>query len=402
MNRPWLVTITSILAGISIAAAQNKVVPCLGVLQDVFAIDKASAGWLSSVFSVMGILMAFPTAMLTRWLGAKRACVLSLSAAITGGIIGLWASTFPLLLISRMIEGFGAGMIAVAVPTIIAHCFPIEKRGLPTGIWSSWQFVAQALCFFFAPAILQRWDWHGVWWAGIIFCGAMGIASQLIIHLPQEGTQNTPQRTQEPPAASIRRVMVQLPVLATCMAMFCFCFACFGFVTWAPSCWTEQLGFTSTQANWLISLFAMISIPAVIIAGGLIDRVSRKKMGVISCWGYGIMAGAAFFMPSPIAMLPFALIYPFFEGAASTCLWTMISQAPRNAQDLPTAIALFNLASNCGMLLGPPAAGSIIQCLGWHALSAVLIFVMLAGGLCFTYIQSASSSCPQTDGTNSQ
>lgn len=70
----------------------------------------------------------------------------------------------------------------------------------------------------------------------------------------------------------------------------------------------------------------------------------------------------------------------------------MISQAPRSTRDIPTAIALFNLASNCGMLLGPPISGGIIQCFGWQALSFILILVMLAGGLCLIGIRNAGDS----------
>ena len=139
MKRAWPMTIAAILAGIAIAVAQNKVAPCLGVLQAAFGLDLSAVGWLSSVFSVMGILMACPAALFTNHLGPKNACVLSLVATIVGGVIGLISDSFPILLFSRIIEGMGASLIAVAVPTIIAITFPPERRGLPTGLWSSWQ-----------------------------------------------------------------------------------------------------------------------------------------------------------------------------------------------------------------------------------------------------------------------
>lgn len=375
MKRAWPMTIAAILAGIAIAVAQNKVAPCLGVLQAAFGLELSAAGWLSSIFSVMGILMACPAAVLTTRLGPKNACLLSLGAVIAGGIIGLMSESFPVLLLSRVIEGAGASLVAVAVPTIIATAFPPERRGLPTGIWSSWQFVAQALCFFFGVAITDAFGWQGVWWSGIMFALAATALTLTVIHLPGQGS---PESAKAETGALVRTAR-QRPVQAICFSMFCFCFSCFGFVTWAPTCWAETLHMELEQANWLISLFAIISIPAVVAVGWLIDRVPHRRVSVTACLGYGVLVSAAFLMPNRAAMIPYALVYPFFEGAVSTSLWTIVPQTPCRAQDTSSAIALFNIASSCGMLAGPPAAGAVIQAFGWRAVPLPLILAMGAG-----------------------
>lgn len=377
MKRAWPMTIAAILAGIAIAVAQNKVAPCLGVLQAAFGLDLSAVGWLSSVFSVMGILMACPAALFTNHLGPKNACVLSLVATIVGGVIGLISDSFPILLFSRIIEGMGASLIAVAVPTIIAVTFPPERRGLPTGLWSSWQFIAQALCFFFGVAITDAFGWQGVWWSGIVFALAAVILTLTILRLPKQKSFESA----KPDIGSLGRTAGQRPVQAICFSMFCFCFSCFGFVTWAPTCWAETLHINLEQANWLISLFAIISIPAVVLVGWLIDRVSHRRVSVISCLGYGILVSAAFLMPNRAAMIPYTLFYPFFEGATSTSLWTIVPQTARWAQDTSSAIALFNMASSCGMLAGPPVAGAIIQAFGWRAMVLPLILAMSASAL---------------------
>ena len=379
MRKAWPVTLTAILAGIAIAVSQNKVAPCLGVLQSAFQIDMSAAGWLSSVFSVMGILMALPAALLTGRIGPRRACLLSLGAAIAGGLLGLTARSFPLLLLSRVVEGIGAGIIAVAVPSIIARYFPPEKRGLPTGIWSSWQFVAQALCFFFGVSVTDAFGWQGAWWVGVLFAGGAAVLSALIIRVPAgPGGDASPQAAH---SVSLRAVAGQRSVLAICFAMFCFCFTCFGFVTWAPTCWSQRLGFSLEQANWFISIFAILSIPAVLVVGWLIDRVSHRRIAVLACLGYGLMMLWTFLMPGRAFMVPYLLVYPFFEGAVSTSLWTVVPQTPQRPQEAPTAIALFNLSSNCGMLIGPPVAGAVAERFGWGVLAIPLALAMAASAL---------------------
>ena len=372
-------TLAAILAGIAIAVSQNKVAPCLGVLQSAFQIDMSAAGWLSSVFSVMGILMALPAALLTDRIGPRRACLLSLGAAMAGGLLGLTAHSFPVLLLSRVVEGIGAGIIAVAVPSIIARYFPPEKRGLPTGIWSSWQFVAQALCFFFGVSITDAFGWQGAWWAGVLFAGGAAVLGALIIRVPAGPGGDASSQAARP--VSLRAVAGQKSVLAICFAMFCFCFTCFGFVTWAPTCWSQKLGFSLEQANWFISIFAILSIPAVLVVGWLIDRVSHRRIAVLACLGYGLMMLWTFLMPGRVFMVPYLLVYPFFEGAVSTSLWTVVSQTPLRPQEAPTAIALFNLSSNCGMLIGPPVAGAVAERFGWGVLAVPLALAMVASAL---------------------
>ena len=120
----WLVIICAVSGAIAVAITQNKVLPCMDAIQTSFHIDMASAGWLSSVFSVMGIVMAFPAVMAVNKLGAKASCLVSVGCSILGAAIGLISQSFPIMLFSRIIEGVGAGLISIAVPNLIAMWFP--------------------------------------------------------------------------------------------------------------------------------------------------------------------------------------------------------------------------------------------------------------------------------------
>ena len=58
----WVVTIAIFLTGVSLAYVQNKVSPVIPVFMDVFSIDMTTAGWLSSVFSIVAMISALPAA----------------------------------------------------------------------------------------------------------------------------------------------------------------------------------------------------------------------------------------------------------------------------------------------------------------------------------------------------
>lgn len=383
-SRAWSVTLSAIFAGIVIAIIQNKVIPCLAVLQDAFSASSSTAGWLSSIFCVMSIAMAFPAAAITNRLGIKMTCFCSMVCSILGSLIGIFASSITMLMISRVIEGIGAGLISIAVPSIIPLWFPPEKRGLPTGIWSSWQFVAQALCFFFGVSVTNAFGWQGIWWCGLALAVIAAVLCLLVVRTPEPGQGYAADEAAS--SLSILQGLRSRSVWMASLAMFCFCFACFGFVTWAAECWATTLGLTIDLANRYVSIFAVISLPVVILVGMLMDRVDHRRFGILACFGYIFAVAASFLLPSASWVLPFVVIYPFFEGSVSTCLWTIIPQTVREAKNVPVAVALFTLTSNVGMLIGPPIVGAVVESFGWKAgaLPVALIMVLGTGFMFYT------------------
>lgn len=378
-RKQWIVTLSAIFAGIVIAIVQNKVVPCLGTLQEAFSISMSTAGWLSSIFCIMSIIVAFPAAVITNRLGVKKTCFYSLVCAGIGSVIGLFSNSVWMLMLSRIVEGIGAGLISIAVPSIIAMWFPPEKRGLPTGIWSSWQFVAQALCFFFGGMLITHFGWHGIWVSGLVLIFAAAALCILLVSAPAPEESFSEASSAE--NVSILEGLKGPFVWTASIAMFCFCFACFGFVTWAAACWSETTGIDINLANQYVSLFAIISLPVVIVVGLILDRVDHHKFCVASCFGYIFAVSAAFLLPGASFILPFVIIYPFFEGAVSTCLWAMIPQTVEDSRYTSVAVALFTLFSNVGMLVGPPVVGLVIEHMGWKMAVLPLAAIMAMGTL---------------------
>lgn len=379
-SRKWVVTLSAIFAGIVIAIIQNKVIPCLSALQDAFSIGMSAAGWLSSVFCIMSIIVSFPAAIITNRLGVKKTCLYSLICAGAGSVLGLFSNSLVLLMASRVIEGVGAGLISIAVPSVISMWFPPEKRGLPTGLWSSWQYVAQALCFFFGVSLAEYAGWRGIWMAGLIAVTSGICLCVLFVRAPRAG-EGYVEETSEADAkeVSVLEGLKNRNVWTASLAMFSFCFACFGFVTWAAQCWSETLGLSLDAANRYVSLFALLSLPVVVIAGFLMDRVNHRKFATAVCFGFIFAVSAAFLLPEARYVLLFVIIYPLFEGTVSTALWTIIPETASDARHVSTAVALFTLTSNVGMLIGPPVVGAVAEAYGWKAAAIPLALVMAAG-----------------------
>jgi len=121
---------------------------------------------------------------------------------------------------------------------------------------------------------------------------------------------------------------------------------------------TRQLGFSAPRAGFALAVYGAGSIISAPLAGKLSDLIGPLPIMRVSLIGTGLLL----------------LIFPFVESyevvIALTLAWAIVSEAFRPAnlamiaeivppEQLKPAYALFRLAINLGMSIGPAAAGFI-------------------------------------------
>ena len=137
-NKAVLNAVIAILAGIAVAASMYKVSAVTGLIMTDLQIDNRQCGWLVSIVTLLGLILALPAGGIMMKVGAKKLGIFSLVCSLLSNIFGFKASTFTVLLLSRLLEGFSIGLISVASPAIINMWFSEQKRGVPMAIWSCW------------------------------------------------------------------------------------------------------------------------------------------------------------------------------------------------------------------------------------------------------------------------
>ena len=127
----WIVAIAAPLNMFKPSTISVEIIQSLGI-------PGSSYGWIMSVFSIMGLILAFPATGLVYKLGIKKSLAISVIALFVGSFIGALSTSFEMLLVSRVIEGCGMAFIGVAGPTAFgspraarASPWPYSKRGCP-------------------------------------------------------------------------------------------------------------------------------------------------------------------------------------------------------------------------------------------------------------------------------
>ncbi len=119
--------------------------------------DHADAiGWLLSIISLMGAVLGALSGALTGWIGPSRLVIWGL---VLGGFISLFQATlpgYPVMLASRLIEGFSHLAIVVSAPTLIAQITQGSARNAAMVLWSTFFGVAFALNAWIGLSIVSQ------------------------------------------------------------------------------------------------------------------------------------------------------------------------------------------------------------------------------------------------------
>ncbi|MCH4011954.1 MAG: DHA2 family efflux MFS transporter permease subunit [Furfurilactobacillus sp.] len=132
-------------------------------------VTQGTAQWLVTGYMlVIGICMPL-SGLLTRWFSTKRIVLSALGAFIVGVLISALGSNFGIVLLGRMIQGIGTGVVLPLMFSVAMQIFPPYKLGTIMGL--------SALVIMFAPAIaptvtglvLANFAWNAVFWVLLPF-----------------------------------------------------------------------------------------------------------------------------------------------------------------------------------------------------------------------------------------
>lgn len=132
-------------------------------------VNMATIQWLVTGYMlVIGIILPL-SSLISKWFTTRQIIIFGLLSFIIGAVISACASSFPGVLIGRMVQGIGTGLILPLMFAVAMQIFPPQKFGAVLGIC--------ALVIMFAPAIgptltgliLAKLSWRWIFWLFIPF-----------------------------------------------------------------------------------------------------------------------------------------------------------------------------------------------------------------------------------------
>ncbi len=127
-------------------------------------IDAATAQWLQSIFMLVNGIMIPVTAFLIERFTTRALFLTAMGSFAIGTLVAGLAPGFTILMVGRILQAAGAGIMMPLMQTIMFLVFPVEKRGSAMGMFG--------LVIAFAPAIgptLSGWLVEHFPWRSLFF-----------------------------------------------------------------------------------------------------------------------------------------------------------------------------------------------------------------------------------------
>jgi DHA2 family multidrug resistance protein len=170
----WKVLIT-VIFGLCMPLLDTTVVNvAFQTLRQEFGADLSDAQWVLSIYTLMLGISTPAAGFLADRFGIKRMYSIGLMLFVVGSLCCGFAPSLSFLIVSRMLQGCGAGIMLPLGTALLLGAFPIEERGLALGIFGIALVVAPATGPVLGGWLVDQGLWRWIFFINLPI-GALGL-----------------------------------------------------------------------------------------------------------------------------------------------------------------------------------------------------------------------------------
>lgn len=389
MTRRWIIFASVFLIGILAAFCQFKAPPFFATeFPAELGFTDASIGWVMSMFSLIGVVLAFPAGGILAKLGTKKSLTITVASLLIGSVAGALAPNSVVMLTSRFVEGIGMGLISVVGPAAVASIIPQRKQGLAMGIWSVWFPAGVVVAFNTCPLVYSlAGTWRGAWWFAAALT-AVALVFMLVVYA------DPPQEKAEAEAAESAASAGGLRPDMFSIVMIAVAFGCWNIFNagaiggFYPAFLSDAHGLDTQMASTVSSVTNILVLFLGPISGIVSDKFNIHKGFIV-----GGLFGAAVlltfgFGDNMTLVWVFVVSLSVFSACCATGTFSSVPLYAKDPSKIGLGMAIVAFFQNAGGMIGAAAFGPLAASMGWSAASlAFCVPVAVVGGVCAILIK---------------
>lgn len=152
-------------AGLGAAAQFGKISVLYQTLQTTYT-DHAGVGigLMVSIVGMVGLVFGTTAGLLVARIGPRRSILVALALGAAVSAVQSVFPSYPVMMLTRVLEGASHLAIVVVGPTAIAGVTPARHQGLAMTLWSSFFGVTYAALAWFAPGLIADHGPAALFW----------------------------------------------------------------------------------------------------------------------------------------------------------------------------------------------------------------------------------------------
>jgi MFS family permease len=383
MDARWIALAVLTTARASMGYQFQSLAAVSPLLIDEFGLGYADVGFLIGLYFLPGVALAVPGGLLGQRFGDKRIVLVGLALMTSGGFCAALAESYGLLLVGRLLSGFGAVLLNVLMAKMITDWFANREIVLAMAIFINAFPIGIGLALLSLGWIADSAGWHVA-----LHATAMVTSAALLVVMTlyqRHSNDQLVQRSGSSPERPTSQEITQVCIAGAIWGVYNGVFAIL--LGFTPLLLTDQgravaeAGFTVSLATWLIAVSVQ--------AGGTIahhwGRPHALMLIGIGSFGLGLLL-----LPttSPVLML---LLIGLVGGLPVAIILSLPAEVLRPASR-GLGMGLFYTCFYVGMTGLPPVAGWLRDFSGSAAIphyigSAFMLSILPLYGL-FRYRQA--------------
>lgn len=162
--KPVPILIAFLIAGFIGLFSETALNMALGRLMIELDVVSSTVQWITTGYLLtMGTLIPV-SALLIQWFSTRQLFVASLLFSIVGAIVSGMAPTFEVLLLGRIIQAIGTGLLIPLMFNTALIIFPIHRRGTVMGLIGLVMMSAPAVGPATSGLIIEMLSWNWILW----------------------------------------------------------------------------------------------------------------------------------------------------------------------------------------------------------------------------------------------
>jgi MFS family permease len=350
------------------------VVPVLPVYVRSFGVGYLEVGAVVSAFAVMRLVATPFCGPLIDRAGERTILAIGIGiVAVSSALVGI-AQNYPELLLLRGAGGIGSALFSVSATTLLLGSVPATQRGRSMGIFQG-GFLIGGMA---GPAIGGVLAAISLRAPFFFYAGTLVIAGVVGLVLLQPATTRVNSATQ--PAIPLGTVLRDRRFRAACIANFAQGWGSIGVrSTLIPVLIVELLHETAVWTGIAFAIAAVAQTLSLGPAGRFVDTVGRRP-AIIGAYALGAATLLAIpFVGSMWLLIVLLCLYGVAAAFMGTAPAAAVGDAAEGRSGKP--VAIFSAFSDAGAIVGPLAAGALLDAFSYPAAFASAAALMLIAAL---------------------
>ena len=350
------------------------VIPVLPVYVRGFGVGYLEVGAVVSAFAVARLAMTPFCGPLIDRMGERAALATGIGiVAASSALVGI-AQNYPELLLLRGAGGIGSALFSVSATTLLLGSAPAHQRGRSMGFFQG-GFVIGGMA---GPAVGGLLAAISLRAPFFFYAGTLVVAGVIGLLLLQPATARGPRGTEPPiPLATVLR---DRRFRAACISNFAQGWGSMGVRgSLIPVLVVELLHSTAAWTGIAFAIAAVAQTLALGPAGRFVDTVGRRPAIIGSFAVAAITLMAVPFVTELWMLIVLLCVYGVAAAFMGTAPAASVGDAAGGRSGKP--VAIFSAFSDAGAIVGPLAAGALLDVFSYPAaFASAAVLMLLAAG----------------------